>query len=168
MRESIRYTTTCVRKEEGHTATPPAPAGRQGSITAATGTTTASRASMGRAQAATVANSHAACTYTMFRCASAVTSGRQAQYALGGVGAHDDLAILNKAVVWHLQVVWRRALADASRGVIVGAVAGAEPGMVVPSVVQGDAAQVRAHTHHNQPLQVGQRRQGPGSTSMGE
>ena len=36
----------------------------------------------------------------------------------------------------------------------MGSVAGAEPSTVVPSLANGHAAQVRADTHHNEPLRL--------------
>ena len=55
-------------------------------------------------------------------------------------------------VLRHLQVVWCRALPNASRDVVVGSVAGAEPAVVVTSTGNGHTAQVCAHTNDHKVL----------------
>ena len=65
---------------------------------------------------------------------------------------HNQKIVISESVLWHLQVVWSRALPDTARDVIVAAMAGAEPATIVSSIGQRNTAQVGAHTNHHQPL----------------
>jgi len=52
----------------------------------------------------------------------------------------------------HLQVEGRRSLADSSRGVVMGAVAGAIVAAPVAGVRDGHTTQMRAHSDDHQPF----------------
>ena len=54
----------------------------------------------------------------------------------------------------HLQIQWRRALANATGAVVVGAVARAEPTAEVASTRDWHAAEVRADAQHNERLRL--------------
>jgi hypothetical protein len=64
---------------------------------------------------------------------------------------NQHLVLARELVRGHLEVQGGRATTNAARAIVVGTVAGAEPSVVVPSVGNGHAAQVGAHTQHNQP-----------------
>src|SRR5215470_12769762 len=77
--------------------------------------------------------------------------------AMCGSSADSDLCVGQERVGRHLEVARRRPLADAPRRVVVRPVAGAEPAAeVAPGVAQalafGDAAQVRADAHQDEPV----------------
>ncbi len=65
------------------------------------------------------------------------------------VGAH---SLHHSRIFRHHQVLWRGALADAARGVVVRAVAGAKVAAEIASVGDGHAAQMRADANDDQPL----------------
>jgi hypothetical protein len=52
----------------------------------------------------------------------------------------------------NLEVQGSGTLADTTRDIVVGAVAGAEPAAVVTSLTDGHTTQVGADTQHDQPL----------------
>mmetsp|Transcript_5222 Transcript_5222/g.13176 ORF Transcript_5222/g.13176 Transcript_5222/m.13176 type:complete len:237 (+) Transcript_5222:2403-3113(+) len=68
--------------------------------------------------------------------------------------SNEHVRVGEELVVRYLEVVRRRALANAARDVVVRPVAGAEPSAVLAGVRKRHAAQVRAHANHNEPLRV--------------
>lgn len=67
--------------------------------------------------------------------------------------ANDKLALLVvEAVLWHLEVLWCGALANAARSVVVRAVAWAKVPAKVTRVGDGHTAQVSADAQHHKPL----------------
>lgn len=62
------------------------------------------------------------------------------------------LLVVVERVLGDLEVKGGGALADTSRDVVVGSVAGAEPTTVVTSLTDGDASKVSADTKHDEPL----------------
>lgn len=75
----------------------------------------------------------------------------RAEWRLGRLTDDED-AIVAEAVGRHLEVEGRGALADAARGVVVGAVARAVVAAVVAGVGDGHAAQVSANAEHDEPV----------------
>ncbi len=55
---------------------------------------------------------------------------------------------------WDFEVERGGTLADAARGIVVGAVAWAVVSVVFTRVWNGHTSEVSAHTQHNQPLGV--------------
>jgi len=60
---------------------------------------------------------------------------------------------VSESVRRDLQVERSRALADAARNIVVGAVARAEPTVVLTGAGDGHATKMCANTEHNQPTQ---------------
>ena len=69
---------------------------------------------------------------------------------LCGVGTDEDVGIVEVEVGRHLQVARSGSSADATRGVVVGTVAGAEPSVVVSLSVERYATEVSADTDEDE------------------
>src|ERR1044071_8840519 len=63
-----------------------------------------------------------------------------------------DLGVGNKLVGWQEQVLRRRSLPDAARGVVLRPVAGAEPTVIFALMRERNAAEMRADPDDHQPL----------------
>src|SRR5665213_909174 len=79
----------------------------------------------------------------------AITSSR-----LGRLIADPDFAVREKCVRRQIQVFRRGPLTDAAGAVILRAVAGAEPAVIVAFVRQRNAAEMRANADDHEPLFV--------------
>lgn len=60
---------------------------------------------------------------------------------------NDELVFFGEVIRRDLEVEWSRALANTSRDVVVGTVAGAEPAAKVTSLADWHTTQMRAHTY---------------------
>src|ERR1700689_339465 len=75
--------------------------------------------------------------------------------SLGRVGLADpNLAVGQERVGWDVEIQGRRALPDAPRRIVLRAVAGTEPAVIVALMRQRDAAEMGADADHHQPLVV--------------
>src|SRR5215208_6171415 len=68
--------------------------------------------------------------------------------------ADADRRIRDELDLRYRQILRRRALADTARRIIVRAVTGAEPAVVVAGLAKGNTAEMRADAHHQKILRL--------------
>src|SRR6185312_8593439 len=66
--------------------------------------------------------------------------------------ADPDLGVGKESVRRQVEILRRRALTDAAGGIVLRAVAGAEPAIVLALVRERDTAEMGADADHHQPL----------------